>query len=189
MDGTLSMAVLGLLLSAISLGWQVASHFLTAGRVRCELWVGRSGSGSFQSGPGYNLTSSPAHIDHAYTSYTPEADRTEYPHEVLIIKVSNVGRTPVTVTWPSAYFKRNAIWGIGTSPLGFEMTGSYYMLGPGETRDWVMPLWPAVLKFRAQHPDTPVVIRAHIGLGQRGRRRLSPRRNALTLSADAAPLP
>ncbi|WP_320783570.1 hypothetical protein [Streptomyces sp. CRN 30] len=179
MDGTFVMAASSLVLSAVSVAWQVTSHFLSGGRVRCHLSVGVSGRVTFTDGPSYSLSSSPADADRPYDAYGSH-DREQYPYDVLIVQAFNAGRAPVTVSWANAHFGRGLDWGIGTVPLGFSMTGSYYLLAPGETREWVMPVWPAVDRFRELHPDKPVILRASVGLNG-GRRCVTATNNALTI--------
>jgi hypothetical protein len=41
--GTLAIAVLSLIMSGLSLGWQAATFVLTGGRVKAELLIGATG--------------------------------------------------------------------------------------------------------------------------------------------------
>ncbi|MET8685472.1 hypothetical protein ABZV77_14750 [Streptomyces sp. NPDC004732] len=185
MDSTFVMAAVGLALSAVSVCWQITSHFLNSGRVRCHMSVGLSGRSTFAEGNDYSLSTFPAG-DRPYDTYAAY-DRTDFPYDVLMIQATNTGRAPIAVSWPNAHFGRKLHWGIGTMPLGFTMTGSYYLLAPGETREWVMPIWPSVDRFRELLPGLPVLLRASVGLNG-GRRCITPRRNFLAIPEGARSL-
>lgn len=188
MDGsdtaTFVIALVGLVFSVVSVGWQVANYFLHGPRLRVHLRLAMHDDATLGTGEHYSIWSTPARRNQPIPSLAsggtsrsaPSPDPAQYTHEAFIIRAVNVGRTPVSVFFPNLWFDRRNHWGLDTRPFKFEMNG-FYLLNPGETREWIEPMWPGIEQYRAQRPGRKVVVRAVVALGD-GRRRLSPWRNA-----------
>ncbi|MGW7073073.1 hypothetical protein ACWGII_40300 [Streptomyces sp. NPDC054855] len=182
---TFVIALLGLVFSVVSVCWQVANYFLHGPRLRVHLRVGVHDEATLEDGEHYSIRNVPARRGATGVSlWGPGVNRTEssadpprYTHEAFFIRVVNVGRTPVSVYFPNLWFDRRHRWGLDTRPFKFEMNG-FYLLNPGETRDWIEPMWPGIEQYRRACPGRRVVVRAVVALGD-GRTRRSPRRNAL----------
>lgn len=86
---TLVLAVVGLALSMLSLGWQAATFVLSGGRANVELLLGavRSGGGGF-------VTMS---VQNPAREWAVSLKDQGYTHPVVAVRVRNVGRLPLTV--------------------------------------------------------------------------------------------
>ncbi|MFE5891270.1 hypothetical protein ACFQ6E_20300 [Streptomyces sp. NPDC056462] len=182
---TFVIALVGLVFSVVSVCWQIANYFLHGPRLRVHLRVAVHDDATLEAGEHYSIWSSPARRSGTNLSWlsdlgasrsTPSAVPPRYTREAFIIRVVNVGRTPVSVFFPNLWFDRRHYWGVNTRPFKFEMNG-FYLLNPGETRDWIEPMWPGIEQYRTQCPERRVVVRAVVALGD-GRTQRSPWRNA-----------
>lgn len=88
----------------------------------------------------------------------PSTDAPRYTHEAFIIRVVNVGRTPVSVFFPHLWFDRHHHWGLDVQPFKFTMNG-FYLLNPGEAREWIEPMWQGINQYRAirRRRSTPIL--------------------------------
>jgi hypothetical protein len=119
---TLAIAVFGAITGAASLGWSVASHVLSGGRVSVELLAGWVGPSNLITGP---LTLKPLDPDLSFVD-----------QPVLAVKARNTGRLPVSVEGWAVKF--------GDMSLGhvqhFANEPVPKLLGVGESATWVAPL-------------------------------------------------
>jgi hypothetical protein len=119
---TLVIAVFGAVTGAASLGWSVASHVLTGGRVKVELLAAWSGEGTMLTTP---LKRTPMVPDRRFVFE---------PH--LAVRVRNTGRLPVAVEQ----------WGISLGPVSVGHAQHRAnepvpkVLNPGESKTWLVPL-------------------------------------------------
>lgn len=156
MNGSLWVAVLGVVLACLSLGWQAATYVLTGGRVKVTLLVGALGNGGM-------VTGSP---DKLKPDWFEQVARQGYRSPVVGVKVANVGRQPVTV----------AQWSV-VCPLAGSLTPVGSSIGPplphrlevGESSTWavdmhdVRTLMEATRKVIAR--GRPVVAFGQVELG------------------------
>ncbi|MEU7576421.1 hypothetical protein AB0B50_02285 [Streptomyces sp. NPDC041068] len=180
---TFVIAVLGLAFSVVSVCWQVLNYFLDGPRLKVRLRLAVHDDATLGDGEHYSIWSTPARragtdisLASGRTSRSSTGGSPSYTHEAFIIRVVNVGRTPVSVFFPNLWFDRRHHWGMDVRPLKFEMNG-FYLLNPGESREWTEPLWPGIEEYRTHCPGRRVVVRAVVQLPD-GRRRLTPWRNA-----------
>jgi len=155
---TFLIAVLGLLLGALSLGWQLASFILTGGRVKAELRPGGVSGRMIITIPARTVTRDSAKqlMSQGVTQL------------VVAVQVRNVGRLPVTIT----------SWSLITVPGGVTAQPVASSIGPalphrlaaGETETWAMDRGELLgfLAATATMLTIPVErmrIRAEVGLG------------------------
>lgn len=117
----------GVALSALSLGWQIASWLLSAGRVRATLRYGVLGMGGvvLRDADG---GSAPVTVDDLQRQGANGPD-------VLAVKVSNIGRAPVTV---ASYSVRHVASGMSFVPIGEAMGPALpHRMEPGESKTWL----------------------------------------------------
>lgn len=108
---TLAIAVLGVLLSALSLGWQAATFVLTGGRVRAELRAGGiDPGGGMVTGPAKDMSLRQAN----------ELKAQGFTRPVVAVQVRNVGRLPVVITG----------WSLVTEPGGVGFHPMADSIGP-----------------------------------------------------------
>lgn len=127
MNGSLWVAVLGVVLACLSLGWQAATYVLTGGRVKVTLLLGAMGNGGM-------VTGSPDKLKHGWFDRVAEQG---YRSPVVAVKVANVGRQPVTV----------AQWSV-VCPLAGSVTPVGNSIGPalphrlevGESATWAVDM-------------------------------------------------
>lgn len=156
MTGTLFVAILGVVLAALSLGWQAATFALTGSRVRAELRHGAFGAG----GSGFH--NKPGKLDMAMMASQGMS------LEVIGVEVWNSGRLATTVTG----FGVRTDKGMMYSPIGDRIGDPMpYRLEPGATAAWFMPMEPvrdavATSGHVLRHPN-PATVRAVIDLGTR----------------------
>lgn len=97
----LVIAIVGVALAAGSLAWQAATYVLTGGRAQVDLRVGalnRGGTGM--------MTARPHNLDEVWTQHLAEQG---YTRPVVIVRVRNVGRLPVTVQrWSLGCLQENS---------------------------------------------------------------------------------
>jgi hypothetical protein len=123
----LAAAVLGVVLGALSLGWQAATYVLTGGRIKVSLRVGAMG-------PGGMVTTKPADLSPGWLEPLAEQG---YGRPVVSVRVANVGRQPVTV----------ARWGL-KSRAGASLYPMADSIGPplphrldtGESASWAVDM-------------------------------------------------
>lgn len=143
---TLVLAVVGLVISVISLTWQVIQHSLTGSRVRAELLLGGFGFGGVVTGP-FDMD----------RSVLASQGVSEW---VLAIQVRNRGRMPVDV---------------GSCEVEFESGGAYnragwhanpnlpYRLEPGSSQSFYVPL--ADVEKALEIMNRGRRVRGRVGLG------------------------
>jgi hypothetical protein len=121
-----ALAIVSLLVAALSLGWQVASWALSGRRVKVRLLHGVEGRGGFATGL-VKRDGSPRRLDSLRAQGWNG-------REVLAIEVINVGRSPVTVT---SYSVLAVGTGAAYKPVG-DAIGPIlpYRLEPGESETW-----------------------------------------------------
>lgn len=121
-----AVALVGLLVAALSLGWQIASWALSGRRVRVVLQHGVQGRGGFAIGP-VERNSAPRRVD------TLRSQGWDGP-EVLAIEVINVGRSTLTVRTYSVHAIGS---GMSYTPIG-DVIGKPlpFRLEPGESETW-----------------------------------------------------
>lgn len=104
---TLIVAIAGLTLAVVSLGWQAATFVLTGPRVKVNLQQGALGPGGAVVGP----------VDAGMSA--TELAQQGFTEPILAIEVVNVGRMPTTVTGWHAEFEN-----------GMKFTNPQYPLNP-----------------------------------------------------------
>lgn len=120
------VAIVGLLVAALSLGWQVASWALSGRRVKVVLLHGVQGRGGFATGP-VGRNSAPRRID------SMRSQGWDGP-EVLAIEVINVGRVTVTIRSYSVIAIGS---GMSYTPIGNAIGKALpFRLEPGESETW-----------------------------------------------------
>ncbi|MFD9637574.1 hypothetical protein [Streptomyces violascens] len=160
---TLIVAALSLAMSAVALGWQVASHFLGGARVRCELSLAIHDNGD----PIPSIVATVADRKNTNLEGLRAENPETYPHDAFSIAVRNCGRSPVSVSSPSLTVGRGC-WGSSPSHvrcLGFQMSGDTCRLDPGEVKTWLLPMWEVIGEIRESHPGRPINCRAAVLLG------------------------
>lgn len=126
---TAAVAVLGVLLGALSLGWQIASHMLTGGRAKAELLAGALGRGGMAT----------VSLKYMRADSMKELAAQGFAQPVIVVRVRNVGRLPVTVTSWSIITSR----GVAFSPVGDSIGPALsHRLEAGETADWAVDANP-----------------------------------------------
>jgi hypothetical protein len=158
MDPVLAIAVLSLILSALSLGWQAAIFFLEGGRVKASFRPGFSNAFAVMTVPPDKFTDSD----------TIAAMKGQgYAAPVVTVTVRNVGRLPVTI----ASWSVHAVPG-GTAfqPMGQSVGPSFpHRLEAGESQLWALEFRAvyALLQATAEvlkHPDNRMRARATVEL-------------------------
>ena len=164
---TLVIAVVGLGLAALSLGWQLATFFLTGPRVKVDLHEGfKSASGELMTG--------------AASIYTNEGraalERLGYTEHVLAIEAINTGRLAATVNGWSIEFGNGALYENPSDMLNPKLP---YRLEPHTSQLWCAP----VENLRAVEWKDPnaTTVRGVVRLA--GRRRVRSR-NALIVEEE-----
>lgn len=123
----LVIAVVGLALAALSLGWQAATFFLSGPRVKVDLQEGFLG-------PMGLMTASAS----VYTAEGREAlDRLGYTEHVLAVEAVNSGRLAVTVNNWSINFGNGASYG---NPSDMRNPKLPHRLEPHTTALWCAPV-------------------------------------------------
>lgn len=84
---SLVVAICGLVLAFLSLGWQAANYVLTGGRIRVELHVGARDLRGIVSGR-------PGQLEQGWFEGLAAQG---YTAPMVAVRVANVGRQPVTV--------------------------------------------------------------------------------------------
>ncbi len=153
------VAILSLVLAALSLGWQAATFFLEGGRVKATFNGGFVGSGMV-------VTVAP---DKFADPDTIEFMRSQgYANPVASVQVRNVGRMPVTITsWSVvAYPGKTALQPVGQS-IGPSLP---HRLDAGESAIWAVDFRAvyAMLKTTAtvlKLPEGGMRAKATVSLG------------------------
>ncbi|MFH8492205.1 hypothetical protein [Streptomyces longisporoflavus] len=182
---TLIVAALSLVMSAVTLSWQVASHLLAGARVRCELSLAIHDD----SDPVPSIVATVADRKKTNLEGLQTEDSQIYVHDAFSIVVRNRGRSPVSVSSPYLSVGRG-YW--GASPLrvrylGFQMIAGTCRLEPGEAKTWLVPMWDVIDSIRENHPERPVTCRAAVLLGT-GRWVKARRANTWTVPAEMTQL-
>jgi hypothetical protein len=157
---TLLIAVLGVVMSALSLGWQAATFVLTGGRVKAELRVGAMNAAGLVTMPASSLTSD---------SMKEALQAQGGGQPVVAVRVRNVGRLPVTITdWSLATTTKG---GIAMTPVGTSIGPPLpHRMEAGDTAMWAVDIrnvialvetTAEVLKLR----PADIGIRAKVSLG------------------------
>jgi len=157
---TLVIAVAGVTLAALSLGWQAATFVLTGGRVKVELRVGAMhGTASHM-------------VTQSVSSGLPDPERLQadgYTRPVVAVQVRNVGRMAVTVEDWSLFTSPGSR--IALQPVGQSIGPPLpHRLEAGATGTWAVELAP-VRAMRAatvaalKVPEERIKIRGKVGLG------------------------
>jgi len=131
MNASLVVAICGLVLACLSLGWQAATYVLTGGRVKVGLRIGAMSGRAM-------VTAEP---DTIKPDWLAELAQQGYRQPIAAIKVANVGRQPVTVE--RCGFRHPAA---GTLfPVG-DLIGKPlpHRLEVGQSETWAMDLGPVV---------------------------------------------
>ncbi|NJP34174.1 hypothetical protein [Micromonospora thermarum] len=128
-NASLVVAICGLVLACLSLGWQAANFVLAGGRVKVELRVGATGSQAM-------LTAEPNSFK---PDWLTELAQQGYRQPIAAVRVANVGRQPVTVER----------WGFRHPAAGtlFPMADFIgkplpHRLEVGQSETWAMDLGP-----------------------------------------------
>jgi hypothetical protein len=100
----LVIGILGVVLGAASLVWQAATHRLTGGRARLEMFVGVMAGERLIAGK-------PSHWEPEYLGVYADQG---YGPKMIGVKVFATGRMPVTIVR----------WGLLDSVSGFDITGA-----------------------------------------------------------------
>lgn len=124
---TFVVAVLGILLAALSLGWQGASYVLAGRRVKMELLRGAIDP---QNG---DMVTGPVNGD---SNFADNAAEEGFSERITAIRVRNVGRIPVTVTsWALTCSPK----GLTYSPIGATIgKASPHRLDAGDAEVWAV---------------------------------------------------
>lgn len=157
---TLSIAALGVLLGALSLGWQVRTFALSGGRVKVELRVGAA------HGSGSHMVTGP--IRPATRGQAEALQSQGYVRPVVAVQVRNVGRLAVTVSG----------WSLVTSPGGTAFSPVGQSMGPplphrleaGAEETWAVETAPIMAMIHAtasvlKIPAEQMTVRGRISLG------------------------
>ncbi|GAA4314823.1 hypothetical protein GCM10023086_36300 [Streptomyces venetus] len=163
-SGAFAVAALSLAVSTVSLSWQVASHFLSGARVRCELSI------SIHDGrePVPSIVSEVVDRTTTDMQRVQGAEFESYVHDAFSVVVRNTGRGPVSVRVPCISDGRHSYWGGAPSrvrAVDFTMQGSVCRLEPGEAKTWLLPMWEIIDAIRASRPGEPLACRAAVLLG------------------------
>ncbi len=160
----LTVAALSLAVATVSLSWQVASHFLSGARVRCELSIAIHDDGD----PIPSIASEVVDRSTTDLQSIQGADFATFVHDAFSVVVRNTGRGPVSVRVPCISDRRRSYWG-GTPSrvraVDFTMHGNVCRLEPGEAKTWLLPMWEIINEMRASRPDEPLTCRAAVLLG------------------------
>lgn len=150
---TLVIAILGVIMSALSLGWQGAAFVLSGGRVSAELRVGALHA--TRSGLVHGAPSA------ATAGWADHHGKQGYVHPVIAVLVRNRGRLPVTVTQ----------WGVvGSGGLSYRPLGNSvgpalpYRLEAGSSELWAVEL-EYLLPLAEGFTEEQRVVRASVELG------------------------
>ncbi|SCL17741.1 hypothetical protein GA0070616_1348 [Micromonospora nigra] len=124
---SLIVAICGLVLACLSLGWQAANYVLTGGRVKVRLRVGAMNAGGM-------ITAHPRNLN---PEWLADIARQGYPQPIVAVEVANVGRLPVTVTrWKLTHARGPSFVPIGES-IGKPLP---CRLDVGESETWAVGL-------------------------------------------------
>ncbi len=133
---TLVIAVVGLVLSVASLGWQMVRHRLEQPRLTVQLLRAWAGAGSLVSGP-------------------PKSDMSGYMHsqgmtlDLLAARVRNTGRYPITIRDASARLEDGT--GIGSVGGQLNPSGEDKRVQPFSAQTWYVELEPVRAAVKAMH--------------------------------------
>jgi hypothetical protein len=164
-DATFAIAVVGVVLGGLSLGWQLFSFALSGPRVRVTFQQGLLGPLGVMVAP-----------PSVYTATGRQALEAQgYDEHVLVIEAINAGRFPATVEDWSTAFSNGATWSNPRDPRNPTLP---YRLEPGTSSRWITDA-DRLMRFAgafADSSDRAVTARAVIRLATNKRLRS---RNAL----------
>jgi len=130
---TLIIAALGVLLGALSLGWQAATYVLTGGRVKIALKVGAV----VDSGTGMALMP----VAEATPDKLASLGQQGFSRAVIAVEVRNVGRLPVTVS----RWSLESSLGVSYVPIADSLGSALpHRLDLGEPATWALDLHQAI---------------------------------------------
>jgi len=153
---TLVIAITGLGLSALSIGWQAASFFLSGPRVRVHLQEGLRGLGGV-------VLASPS----VYTEEGGAAlERLGFGEPILAVIVVNRGRLPATVGNWSIRFGNGAAYQNPGDPRNPALP---YRLEPFTSDSWYAPLdhLQQLQAVFTDQSDAAAVVHGEVDLGSR----------------------
>lgn len=172
---TLVIAVVGLGLSVLSLGWQAASFFLSGPRVRVHLQEGFRGMGGAVLAP-----------PSVYTDQGREAlERQGFTEHILAVIVVNRGRLPATVGNWSIRFGNGAAYQNPGDPRNPALP---YRLEPFTSESWYAPVdhLQKLQEVFTDQSETAAHVRGVIDLGSR---ETLASQDALILGPDGVRMP
>jgi hypothetical protein len=155
MTGALAVAIVGVALAALSLGWQAATFALTGSRVKAEL---RHGAGGMTN----MVTGLPGAVD--LNRMRSQGLTTE----LIGVEVFNRGRLSVSVTAWRVKMGKVAVGAVGQA-IGPDLP---HRLEPGASATWVIPMQPvrAAVATSAEVLHTPnpdkVWVQLDLGTGR-----------------------
>ncbi len=152
---TLVIAVVGVTLSALSLGWQAATFVLTGGRVKAELRTGAT--------DGRTHVTIPA-ADAGKEGEPPAIQAKGFNQVVIAVQVRNVGRLPVWVTDLSVGARGSWL----TSAGGWLGVPLPHRLEAGAMQTWAVdaaPVRALVAALSRKVAIEKLTVRAKVGLG------------------------
>lgn len=165
MTAAIGVSAVSLAVSCLSLGWQIASWLMSAGRVRVELKHGLINSGAAFLGPvGKKGT---------LRNLTSLRGQGVTGQEVLAIEVVNVGRAPVTVTKYGATLRGAEV---SVTPVHDTIGKSLpFRLEPGESETWAIDITSVRALVHAGQVLEPgarnICMTADLGTGKKRRTR------------------
>jgi hypothetical protein len=149
------VAIVGLGLALLSLGWQAATFALSGSRVRAEIKRGASGGGNAIIGPA-----------EVWTTRTVASLATQgLTTEVLAVSVRNVGRLAVTVDEVAVVFSNRGRY---LPPEGSKGNPPVpWRLEPGSSKTWYAEaIQPRAYLAAARLPDQRVRFAVTLGNGK-----------------------
>lgn len=173
MTAALVVAVIAVVLAAVSLLWQAAAYFLSGPRIKVSLDEGLRG-------PGGGVISAPPS---AYTEKGREklvADG--YTERIVAVVVRNVGRMPTTIRMWSLRFGNDALW---TFPIDPENVPLPHRLDAHDEIGWYATL-EQLRDLQREFLDQSDEAAAVVGLVRLGSGSQIESGNALVVRADGS---
>lgn len=159
------LALIGVVLSAASIGWQIAIHFLSAPRFRVTVKAGlASGAGTITWDPGRRPQ------DGALQRHI----RDGYTRPVVYVQVSNVGRSPGSVS-AIKFDQGDAVY----RPLGDVQAGPQLpsRVEPHDSQEWLVAAQGLLAAMESAHDvfgsSTRVITVIETGTGRSVRSRVA----------------
>ena len=159
MTGTLILALLGFLLSVVSLGWQLVNYTLTGPRAKVTIMLGvATDEGEIR---GHWVIDGGPEIE-SDTATAP------FSKEVVLVEVTNIGRSAITILScgicaPKSRFRPKRYLAIAGSG-GIDKV----RLDPGDVHRWHGEVWPLVGQLRDLRDTVDLDVRgcARMGAGR-----------------------